>query len=130
LTGIKNWKSIFEYPNNIAGIYTHELSVDYFEPKYKVYSVESYNTPLSPNKRWTDGTFDFPNEWYWKRGVLTNDKDKDRDFLYLHFMHWRSNPWSIRCGNAQWGKLKKVVHHSYKEAKNGFKINEKGFFKL
>ena len=68
--------------------------------------------------------------WYWKKGKLTNDKDEEREFPYLHFMHWKGGDWPRRAGNAQWEELDKVVHLNHKDSKNGFRINEKGFFKI
>lgn len=91
---------------------------------------ESYNTPLSPHVKWVDGTFLFPKEWYFKNGKLTNDKDKDREFLYFHFMHWKGGRWARKYGNAQWEKLDKLINFDFKDAENGFKINEKGFFMI
>lgn len=95
-----------------------------------VYSRESFNTPLSPYVRWTDGTFDFPSEWYWRHGVLTNDKDGERDFLYLHFMHWKGGSWARQCGNAHWEKLDRLVHLRPGRCRMGFRINDRGFFPL
>jgi len=95
---------------------------------YRVHAVESFNTPLSPFIRWTDGTFDFPTEWYWRDGILTNDKDEDREFPYLHFMHWKGGAWPRECGNAQWERLGEIIHVEAGRARDGFRINAQGFF--
>ena len=34
-----------------------------------------------------------PGFWFWKEGKLTNEKDGEREFLYLHFMRWQTNRW-------------------------------------
>ncbi len=94
------------------------------------YLLESYNTPFSPLIPWTDNTFSFPREWYWKDGSLTNDKDVGKEFLYLHFMHWKGGEWPRKCGNARWEQLKCLVHFDQSEVSEGFIINERGFFKL
>jgi peptidoglycan/xylan/chitin deacetylase (PgdA/CDA1 family) len=112
--------------------YTHldEISPVLLRNFLEVYARESYNTPLSPLIRWTDGTFNFPSEWYWKDGVLTNNKDGDRQFPYLHFMHWKGGSWPRQCGNAQWERLDQLVHLRRGECKRGFRVNERGFFPL
>jgi hypothetical protein len=54
--------------------------------------VERHSTVLSP-RGWHDGTMNYPQRWFWKRGCLTNDCDGEREFLYLHFMRWHSDRW-------------------------------------
>jgi hypothetical protein len=41
-----------------------------------------YATVLSP-RGWHDGTLNYPQEWYWRDGHLTNNADGSREFLYL-----------------------------------------------
>ncbi|ABE49033.1 DUF6625 family protein [Methylobacillus flagellatus] len=53
---------------------------------------EAYVTP-NAGIPWIDGTYDFPTEWYWKDGVVTNNLTGDREFPYFHFMIWK-NKWS------------------------------------
>jgi len=104
------------------------------EPKtlagLNVYARESFNTPLSPFKPWTNGRFRFPKEWYWRDGVLTNDLDGPRQFSHLHFMHWKGGKWPRECGNAQWERLTRVVHIPAGEVKAGFRVNSTGFHPL
>ena len=110
--------------------YTHfdELAPTELPAFLRTYCKESFNTPLSPYIPWTNGRFEFPREWYWRDGILTNDKDGDQDFLYLHFMHWKGGWWPRECGNAQWEKLDRLVHLEPGECRAGFCINERGFF--
>jgi hypothetical protein len=97
----------------------------------KLSAFESFNTPLSPLKPWTNGQFVFPKEWYWRAGQLTNDLDGNRTFSHLHFMHWKGGYWWPReCGNAQWERLNSVMHINYPEISRGFRINSSGFFPL
>ena len=51
-------------------------------------SQEAFSTP-NARVRWTDGTHNFPAEWTWHRGHLTNSKDGGREFPYLHFVAWK-----------------------------------------
>ena len=97
---------------------------------YRVYAVESFNTPLSKLNPWRSGQFVFPKEWQWEDGVLTNDLDDDTRFLYLHFMHWKGGSWPRSCGNGQWERLNKIVHLDPAKADDGFRINDTGFHKL
>lgn len=48
---------------------------------------EQYSTP-GLRYSWLDGSRDFPVEWYWKEGFLTNDVSH-RQFLYFHFLKWK-----------------------------------------
>ena len=52
---------------------------------------EAFSTP---NCRipWIDGSFNFPEEWYWEKGKLTTN-NTDRDFMYFHFFYWKDNQW-------------------------------------
>lgn len=56
--------------------------------------TEAFSTPGGVIK-WHDGTDDFPQQWYWKNGNLTNDRDGDRRFPYFHFVCWKRNEWSL-----------------------------------
>lgn len=96
----------------------------------RVVARESFNTPLSPEKPWTDGRFVFPKEWYWKEGQLTNNLNGKRRFPYLHFMHWKGGTWPRHCGNAQWEALGTIMNLEPDKLSAGFRINERGFFEL
>lgn len=107
-----------------------EPAPDLLRGRFSVWAKQSYNTPLSPYAPWRDGTFNFPKEWYWHQGRLTNDIDGDTEFLYLHFMHWKGGPWPRECGNAHWERLDRIVHFDPALARHGFRINDRGFFPL
>lgn len=102
------------------------------KPVYSILCVERYSTILSPHKSWLDGSRVYPSEWYWKEGRLTNDKDGDREFMYLHFMNWKSSKYILREKDekAAWETLDKIVHLDDRKIKNGFKVNRYGFFAL
>jgi hypothetical protein len=92
-----------------------------------VYARESFNTPLSPLIPWCDGQFMFPTEWQWRDGSLTNNLNGHREFLYLHFMHWKGGEWPRRCGNAQWEQVETTVHMDPASAALGFRVTRTGF---
>jgi hypothetical protein len=124
---LPNWRERLE---NLEYTHFDEPSPEVIPDEFSVFAEYSFNTPLSPKTPWTDGTFDYPDEWYWQSGRLSNDKDEEREFLYLHFMHWKGGWWPRHCGNAQWEKLDKLVHVEPGRANEGFRINECGFFPL
>jgi len=90
---------------------------------------EQYSTILSPIK-WLDGRDDHPKNWFWQNGHLTNDRD-NREFMYLHFMNWKSNTWlpkPQRFEPSAWMELDKLVHVDLQQAQqHGFKISPAGF---
>jgi hypothetical protein len=53
-----------------------------------IYFKEQYST-LSTKIGWEDGTMNFPSEWYWKNGKLTNNGSA-REFMYFHFLRWKT----------------------------------------
>lgn len=85
-----------------------------------VFARESFNTPLSPFIPWMDGKLIFPYEWYWQNGMLTNNMDKDFEFLYLHFMRIKYI-WNHR-------KINKIVSYETKNTSDSLKINTNGIF--
>ncbi|MBN46578.1 MULTISPECIES: DUF6625 family protein [unclassified Methylophaga] len=95
----------------------------------RVLYKEQFSTVLSPIK-WLDGSSDHPQQWFWKDGHLTNDRD-NREFMYLHFMNWKSNRWlpkNLRDAPAAWSSLDKLVQIDINQARqNGFQISPQGF---
>jgi hypothetical protein len=71
--------------------------------------------------------------WFWKDGTLTNEFYGRRQFLYLHFMHWKSSRWYPKRPNlkpgtpAPWEKLASLVQFDWRRANaDGFMISPKG----
>jgi len=99
----------------------------------RVLFKEQYSTILSPIP-WWNGAKNHPQEWYWKNGHLTNNSDGDREFMYLHFMNWKSNRWlpkQLRSNPAAWMNLDSVVHTGYRRAfEQGFQLSAQGFTEL
>ena len=95
------------------------------------YFKEQYSTILSP-KPWHNDNWEHPEEWVWKSGKLTNSSDGSREFLYLHFMNWKSAAWldKRRGEKAAWDELEKLNHVPSGEEENGFIINLSGFHPL
>ena len=103
---------------------------DYIYGKPRLLFAERYSTVLS-SRGWHDGTMNYPARWFWRKGELTNDRDGDRDFLYLHFMRWKSNRYvdsSPAPGQGVWLNLDRLVHIDWRRATTqGFCISPQGF---
>ncbi len=55
--------------------------------------IELYSTP-NAGVAWIDGSFNFPEEWCWNSGVLTNSYSRELEFPYFHFFGWKKDIWS------------------------------------
>ncbi|MCC5796453.1 MAG: hypothetical protein JJU48_03910 [Methylophaga sp.] len=142
---IPNWQHLMEFPEHI-GIDESKFSKIFVRHKNhpmwlrklwaltspyqrRVLYKEQYSTILSPIP-WCDGNLEHPINWYWKDGHLTNDRD-DREFMYLHFMNWKSGRWlpkNLRSEGAAWLKLDRLVSVDAVDAeRSGFQISPAGF---
>ncbi|PKN53493.1 MAG: hypothetical protein CVU55_02400 [Deltaproteobacteria bacterium HGW-Deltaproteobacteria-13] len=96
-----------------------------------LYLKEQFTTPLT-HELWLDGTFNHPEVWFWKDGHVTNNKDENREFIYIHFMNYK-HPRSMdaKYGNtAFWDKLPKLVHLKTEDITKGVRIDRYGFHKM
>jgi hypothetical protein len=95
--------------------------------------VQHHSTVLSPNG-WRDGSMNYPQQWFWRRGRLTNDRDGDREFLCLHFMRWKTDRYKRTPpvpGEGAWVNLKSIVQNRWQDlAANGFCISPAGITPL
>ena len=75
----------------------------------RFYFKEQYTTPFI-SIRWLDGTVNsqHPDVWYYENGYVTNHRDKDRSFLYIHFMNFKSKQWRHDGTNAPWEGKEKI----------------------
>ena len=53
-------------------------------------ATEGFTTPYAKIP-WLDGTKNYPREWRWIHGRLTNNANGDRQFPYFHFVVWKKN---------------------------------------
>jgi hypothetical protein len=95
--------------------------------------AERYSTVLS-RRGWHDGTMNYPQRWFWRRGRLTNERDGEREFLYLHFMRWKSDRWMTDTparGEGAWLKLERVLNVDWRRAADeGFCVSPEGFTQI
>lgn len=91
--------------------------------------VERHSTILCW-RGWHDATMNYPKRWFWRHGRLTNERDGERQFLYLHFMRWQSSRWindPPLPGEAAWVG-REIIHTDWRKARSaGFCISSAGF---
>jgi len=143
---IPNWKELLETKEHIGideGAYSRVFKkrkkgskfyyfIMWFINKYQrnIYFKEQYTTILTPIP-WIDGRLEHPEVWYWEDGSLKNSKDGDREFLYLHFMNWKSNTWLQKnLQPAKWTRVKSILNFKLQDNSNKFLINDTGFHEL
>lgn len=68
--------------------------------------AEQFTTDIHPLP-FVDGSRNWPREWRWREGKLTNDSAPGREFLYLHLSHWQSSRWT-REAKAPWQALERI----------------------
>jgi len=111
------WKGIYKYLNRFFGL--------------KIYLKEQYTTPFTPIP-WTDGTVygQQPDIWYYKNGRITNDRDGERNFIYLHFMNFKSSKYRHDGSTAPWENELAICFAKVEDMKNGIVINSQGILPL
>lgn len=90
-------------------------------------SFEERHTTPDCRIPWVDNSRNFPQEWYWHSGTLTND-GSDQEFMYLHFLHWKQNYWKTDY-KEEGGHLKRgdAKVFEMKPDCSYFRINQSGF---
>ncbi len=90
---------------------------------------ETHASILAP-RPWHDGNREHPQVWYWRDGKLTNARDGERQFLYLHFMNFKSNRYLPEPYNSEpsaWMKLDSIIGMEQSDLSRGFQISPQGF---
>jgi hypothetical protein len=120
---IQKWKT-----RNDIGIIT-KIYRQLFGPK--VYLKEQYTTPFTPIP-WTDGSMNSnqPNTWYYINGEITNNRDKGKSFIYLHFMNFKSSKYRHDGTPAPWENKEKICFAKQEDMKTGIVINSDGIMPL
>lgn len=68
--------------------------VGWFNPLRRIAEFkEAFSTPYG-TLIWTDGTREHPDFWVWNAGRLSNSKDGEREFPYLHFLKLKKKWWA------------------------------------
>jgi hypothetical protein len=92
-----------------------------------LFMQERYTTPFLP-RPWLDGSLDSaqPDVWYYRDGRVTNSRDAGRDFIYLHFMNFKSSRWRHDGTPAPWEGLPRVCRASVADMTRGIVIDRSG----
>ena len=115
-----------------------KLKIDNFFTRFlkkrrikKLYMVEQYTTPFSTIP-WLDGSkySEHPKNWIYKNGVITNDRDGNRTFIYLHFMNFKGSQWRHDGTKAPWEGKEMICYASPEDMKKGIKIGPEGIFPI
>lgn len=93
----------------------------------RLYMVEQYTTPFTAIP-WLDGSLHSrqPDEWYYKDGVITNNRDGGREFMYIHFMNFKNSQWRHDGTPAPWEGKKQVCFAGVSDMERGIVINTEG----
>jgi hypothetical protein len=120
-------KYIFEWKNRFRKINS------FFYPFFgiKLCLIEQYTTPFIPIP-WTDGSMNSnqPNTWYYINGEITNNRDKGKSFIYLHFMNFKSSKYRHDGTPAPWENKEKICFAKQEDMKTGIVINSDGIMPL
>jgi len=97
----------------------------------KLYMVEQYTTPFF-SQPWLDGSSysNQPDEWYYKDGEITNSRDGDRRFMYLHFMNFKNSQYRHDGSKAPWEGKEQICFAEVEDMEKGLKINNNGIFPI
>jgi hypothetical protein len=95
--------------------------------KRKLYLKEQYTTPFT-SIPWLDGSVNSkqPDVWYYKNGQITNNRDGERKFMYLHFMNFKSSTWRHDGSKAPWEGKEKICFADVSDMNTGIVINNEG----
>lgn len=90
----------------------------------KLYFKEQYTTPLT-YIYWIDGTLhdNQPDTWYYQKGEVSNNRDINQRFIYIHFMNFKSGKYR-KDGKDLWGK----DFYKVNDFKNNILINKDGIY--
>jgi len=93
----------------------------------RYYMVEQYTTPFT-SIPWIDGSINSqqPDVWHYKDGNITNQRDGDRRFIYLHFMNFKSATYRHDGTPAPWEGKKNILSATVEDMKQGITISPEG----
>jgi hypothetical protein len=138
---IPNWKEYLENPNPTrfdedvySDLFVRRGRANEFDAIYRhnVYFREQYSTVFTPLP-WHDGMADHPDVWFWKNGVVTNNRNIGHQYLYLHLMNFQSMRWAnsdCRTNNTPWKDNPNTQFTRAGEESDGVRIDWAGIQRL
>jgi hypothetical protein len=99
--------------------------------KKKLYLEEQYTTPFTIIP-WIDGSINSyqPDIWFYKNGKITNNRDRDRNFIYLHFMNFKSSEWRHDGTKAPWEGMENICKATVEDMEGGLIIDKNGILPM
>lgn len=93
----------------------------------RLYLVEQYTTPFT-SIPWLDGSVNsqHPSVWYYENGKITNQRDGDRNFIYLHLMNFRASRYRHDGSKAPWEGVERVYFVEPDQLESKIVINQNG----
>lgn len=85
----KNFSKLFIKHKNLPQPIRNFLKL--FNPWLRLGEFKEAFTTPNARIKWIDGSYNFPDEWYWKDGVISNNITRHTIFPYFHFMVWKNN---------------------------------------
>lgn len=71
--------------------------------------VERYTTP-NGCVAWKDGSFTFPDEWFWSEKGIYNSFQPEPDIPYFHFAVWKKSAWADGVGAERMQYIQGAVY--------------------
>lgn len=125
--------TIFDKINEKFNLSLNNFFTKLFSSRLKkyLYMKEQYTTPFTPIP-WLDGSINSnqPDIWYYIDGKITNNRDGEREFMYLHFMNFKSSQWRHDGTKAPWEGNTKISYAKVSDMNKGIIISEKGILPI
>ncbi len=132
---VRGWRRAISSPEHQSfdeRSFSRRLDPRKWQPPWRRYKVLWHEMYSMPDRRqvWLDGGPP-PTRMIWKQGRLTEPRNAQPQYAYLHFMLWRSNRYRYtnRVGMAPWPERDEIMHvKDWREAaEQGFEISHDGF---
>lgn len=93
----------------------------------RLFFKEQYTTPFTAIP-WIDGSLHsaHPDTWFYKDGRITNSRDGERDFMYIHFTNFKSSKYRHDKTPAPWEGKPRICFATPEDMKKGIKISPEG----
>ncbi len=99
----KAFSRLFVKHKNFPGWLRRVMNVLFYPLARKSLFVERFTTP-DGCIAWRDGSFKFPEAWFWSKEAISNSFQAEPELLYFHFAVWKKSSWPGA------GKAEKIVY--------------------
>jgi hypothetical protein len=138
---IPDWKAYLENPDSTrfdedvySDLFIRRNRTNEFDAvfRHNVYFKEQYSTVFHPMP-WHDGMTHHPDVWFWKDGIVSNNRNIGHQYLYLHLMNFQSLRWAnpdCRNKNIPWKDNPNMLFTQAGEEADGVRIDWTGIQRL